>query len=294
MSSKPDIKLKGYNALFGVDDSRRIVTLPLKDLHQHPGLHVTVAQDGYLDELTASIKKNGLFEEVRAFPDPEGGYWIISGRHRCEAARKAGLQEVPAILDDSMTREEAEIAITDCNLRHKLGIMEKAWTYRIKREAESRQGYRSDLHGQREQREKPTESERNIQRYIRLTYLVPALRARIESLGASKLPVRTGAALSYLSDELQEMVALKITETGKIPDMKTAESWKRLFLGGNLSERYLWEWFALSPQKEPSYSISLSAKQLAPYLPKSYTKQEADQLILQLLKDWSKKQEGSS
>lgn len=165
MAKKLDYSLGGVNKVFREQQeaagSKRIVSIPLDQLHQHPQLNVSVQDDAYLQELTESIKKNGILEEIRAFPDPDGGYWIISGRHRAAAAKLAGFEEVDCILDDDMSQETAEIAITDSNLRHDLSVMEKAWTYRIKRDAESRQGYRSDLHGKREKGESE-ESERNM------------------------------------------------------------------------------------------------------------------------------------
>lgn len=288
--SGPDIKLSSFNSLFGADTTKRIVTLPLSELHQHPKLGVQVQDGPYLDELAESIRKNGLLEDVRAFPDPEGGYWIISGRHRCEAAKRAGLAEVSVILDDAMTQETAEIAITDSNLRHKLGVMEKAWTYRIKREAETRQGFRSDLHGKKQEKSTDSESERTIQRYIRLTYLVPYLRVRTESLGKDKLPIRTGAALSYLPEKMQLFVADQIQKTGNLPDMNTAEMWKEQSDLGILTEQMITDHLSQNEQKKATYSLSLSHKKIAEFLPKEYTKTDAEELMLSLLREWSKSQ----
>lgn len=290
----PEMKLSGYGSLFGIHDEKRIVNIPIGELHQHPGLHIAVARDAYLDELADSIKKNGIFEEVRAFPDPDGGYWIISGRHRCEAAKLAGLKEVPVILDDSMTREAAEIAITDCNLRHELSIMEKAWTYRIKREAENRQGARTDLHGKPERQDKPTESERTIQRYIRLTYLIDPLQQMVGKKGANALKVRTGEALSYLPEDLQQTIAWKIMETGIVPDMRSAKNWRGMYDNGALTKEYLVEWFSLDQESSPSFTLSLSSRKLSDYLPESCSSEDAEQLIISLLKDWAKGQEGKA
>lgn len=296
-----DFSLGGVDKVFrtpgSAAENKHIVILPLSELHQHPQLKVEVRQDSYLDELTESIRKNGLLEEIRAFPDPDGGYWIISGRHRCMAAQRAGLSEVPVILDDTMTEETAEIAITDCNLRHELGTMEKAWTYRIKREAESRQGYRSDLHPEEKDLSPtgqevniPTESERTIQRYIRLTYLVPELQALADRQDKTALKVRTGEALSFLDEKLQIAVYEGISLSRKFPDMKTAEYWKSEYARHNLSRKKIMNFFS-SPQKEEkkSVSVSLPYSDVAGAIPAGYGKNQIAELVQELLIEWAKK-----
>lgn len=301
MKPNMDFSLGGLDKIFrpagNAAENKHIVILPLAELHQHPQLTVEVRQDAYLDELTESIRKNGLLEEIRAFPDPDGGYWIISGRHRCTAAQRAGLSEVPVILDDTMTQETAEIAITDCNLRHELGVMEKAWTYRIKREAESRQGYRSDLHPEDEnfpttgrEVDAPMESERTIQRYIRLTYLVPELQALADRQDSASLKVRTGAALSYLSASLQHDIACWIKDYGKTPDMKTAEEWKLLWEDISSDDVLLWFQQEDKP-KEKSVSVSLPYSKISNVIPAGYGKKEITELVQALLKDWAARNE---
>lgn len=296
-----NFSLGGVDKVFrtsgSVAENKRIVILPISELHQHPQLKVEVRQDSYLDELTESIRKNGLLEEIRAFPDPDGGYWIISGRHRCMAAQRAGLSEVPVILDETMTEETAEIAITDCNLRHELGTMEKAWTYRIKREAESRQGFRSDLHPEEkdlsptgQEVKSSTESERTIQRYIRLTYLVPELQQMADRQDKTALKVRTGAALSYLSESIQKRIAIWIKSYDKIPDMKIAEEWK--LLEEDLTEGDVLLWFQQEDKpKGKTVNVSLSYAEVAGAIPAGYGKKQIDGLVRDLLTEWAKKNE---
>lgn len=296
MTRKPEFKLSGYDSLFRLDSSKRIVTLPLSDLHQHPQLGVQIRKDGNFDKLVKSIKQNGLLQAILAFPDPDGGYWIISGRHRCEAVRSLGWAEIPAILDDTMTQETAEIAITDCNLQHTLGTMEKAWTYRIKREAESRQGFRSDLHPEGKkiqasgQEVGGKESERTIQRYIRLTYLVPELQQMADRQDKTALKVRTGAALSYLSESIQKRIAIWIKSYDKIPDMKIAEEWK--LLEEDLTEGDVLLWFQQEDKpKGKTVSVSLSYAEVAGAIPAGYGKKQIDSLVRDLLTEWAKKNE---
>lgn len=296
MTKGLDFSLGGVGKVFREQQqaagSKRIVTIPLAQLHQHPQLNVSVQDDAYLKELTESIKKNGILEEIRAFPDPDGGYWIISGRHRAAAAKLAGYTEVDCILDDEMTQETAEIAITDSNLRHDLTVMEKAWTYRIKHDAESRQGYRSDLHGKRE-KEKGEESERTITRYIRLTYLIPALADRTELQGAYQLKIRTGEALSFLSKDLQNVVEDCICRTGRLPDAKTADKWK--LICENLSEEDICLWFDELEHKDKvknkSLKVSLPYLRVSQSIPAGYGKRQISELIEDLLAEWAKKNE---
>lgn len=283
----PEIKLNGFNSLFGADTTKRIVTLPLSELHQHPNLGVQVQDGPYIDELAESIRKNGLLEDVRAFPDPEGGYWIISGRHRCKAAEKAGLTEVSVVLDDNMTKETAEIAITDSNLQHKLGVMERAWTWRIKREAESRQGYRSDLHGALDKKKKQV-SDRTIDRYVRLTYLIPELQVRTEAKGPMQLKVHTGEALSYLSEILQKVINENIEEYGKLPSLQIAEEWKEKSRVRQLTADDI-DTFFIQEKNTPvkAVSFSLPQEEIAAIIPESYTKKQITALILELLHNWA-------
>lgn len=261
------------------DVNKRIVRLPLSELHQHPQLHVTVPEDSYLTELTESIKANGILEDIRVFPDPLGGYWIISGRHRAAAAKLAGMTEVDCIIDDDMTQETAEIAITDANLRHELSPMERAQTLRIKHDAEVKQGRRSDR----------TESDRTMFRYIRLTYLINDLQDRTELTGKAQLKVRTGAALSYLSEELQWVVNEQIDQTGKLPTMEIAEDWKRN--ADTLTGEQVVAWFAAPAEsKTKSKKISVPYETIARFVPANYTQSEVEALLVQLLMDWHDKE----
>ncbi len=301
MKPSMDFSLGGLDKIFrpagSGAENKHIVILPLAELHQHPQLGVQIRKDNDFDKLVNSIKQNGLLQAILAFPDPDGGYWIISGRHRCEAAKSLGWTEISVILDDTMTQETAEIAITDCNLQHELGVMEKAWTYRIKREAESRQGYRSDLHPEDEnlpttgrEVDAPMESERTIQRYIRLTYLVPELQALADRQDSASLKVRTGAALSYLSASLQHDIACWIKDYGKTPDMKTAEEWKLLW--ENISSDDVLLWFQQEDKpKEKSVSVSLPYSEIAGAIPAGYGKKEITELVQALLKDWAERNE---
>lgn len=256
-------------------ETKRIVRLSLSELHQHPKLHVSVAEDSYLAELTESVKANGVLEEIRVFPDPEGGYWIISGRHRAAAAKRAGMTEVDCILDDNMTQETAEIAIVDSNLRHELSPMEQAWTLRMKHEAEVRDGRKTDR----------TESDATMFRYIRLTYLIQNLQDRTELMGKAQLKVRTGAALSYLPEELQEVVDDCIEITGKLPSMEIAEEWKRSI--ATLTAEEITAWFEQpAEQKKKPKKFTMPFDTVSQFVPDSFTQSDVENLVVQLLKEW--------
>lgn len=292
MAKALDFSLGGVSKVFGeqqeADGSRRIITVPIAELHQHPRLQVEVVQDSYLDELVESIKHNGILEELRIFPDADnGGYWIVSGRHRVKAAQLAGYDEINCIIDDNMTIETAEIAITDSNLRHELGIMEKAWTLRIKREAEKKQGYRSDLHGEQDSEIK--ESEGTVRRYIRLTYLIKDLQEMTELDGKKQLKIRTGAELSYLPEDLQQTVADCIDDFGRMPDAATAENWKLMRESLTADDIRFWFEETEKPQKKP-VKITLKPAQIAKYVPPEYTTAEVNELVIGLLSEWAKKQ----
>lgn len=289
----PEIKLGGYQSLFQSPvqtGGKRMVLLPLTQLHQHSRLHVEVREDAYLQELTESIRSHGILEDVRVISDSAGGYIIVSGRHRCRAAELAGLQEVSTIIDDTMTMEQAEIAISDCNLRHELSVMEKAWTYRIKREAENRQGMRSDLHGVTE-KDLSAESERTMQRYIRLTYLIPELQQLTEQKGAKRLPVRSGAALSYLPQELQQLFyeLLGNEAGGKPPSLADIEFLKVKNDKGMLQEADIHTLFQPKSPTALKSKISLSPDKLRQWIPAYYSAEQTEELILSLLREWAER-----
>lgn len=218
----------------------QILSIPLNELHQHPQMEVSILVDDYLQKLVKDIRKNGIANRITVFPDPDGGYWIISGYHLVEAAKLAGYTEADCILNRSMTKEIAEKTIAAALCTKESSITREAFALRKKWEAESHQGYRSDLHGDIGRSRVEILSERTRQRYIRLTYLIPFLRDQVDNRW---LRIRTGEALSYLSESMQQVVAENIKKYNLVPTMKIAEEWKALSKKGSLLEAQILDYF---------------------------------------------------
>ena len=195
-----------------------------------------------LQALAENIRKNGVIEAICVRPKPDGHFQIIAGHNRVEAAKLAGLTTIPAVvrqMDDS----EAALRMVDSNLQHREKLLpsEKAWAYRVRLEAMNRQGQRTDLtscpvgaklRSDELVAQSADDSARQIQRYIRLTYLLPPL---LELADAGSLSVRAGVELSYLSEAEQETLLQRMADIGcKAPSMAQAAKLRKAAQAGTL------------------------------------------------------------
>lgn len=285
-------------------NGERIVRLPLSEMHYfkgYPAMQTEIPfsgqpyqvrdDDSKMLETLESVKQRGVLTPGTVRPDPDGGYEIISGHRRHRASELSGLPDMPVIIRE-MTDEEAVIELVDGNIqREDVLPSEKAWAYRMKLEAQKRQGKRSDLTSvPMEQRlnardmvaQDAGESPIQIQRYIRLTELIPALMALVDE---KKIAFRPAVELSYLQPEEQTMLLDAMDSEQATPSLAQAQRLKQFSQEGNLTAESMRA--IISEEKKPEVSkITLSSDRLTRYFPKSYTPKRMEETIFTLLEQW--------
>ena len=215
------------------------VNIPVSKIHPFEGNPYKVQDNDEMNNLIGSIQEQGILTPIIIRPiENTDEYEVISGHRRLHATVKAGMKEVPAFIY-AVTRDEAAIMLVDSNL-HREHILpsEKAFAYKLKMEAMNRQGYRSDLTcGQvgHKSRDGVSESEsgRQVQRYIRLTNLIPEL---LELVDEEKIAITPAVELSYLTDEEQYSLLGTIEEEDRTPSLSQAVRFKKLSQAGELSD----------------------------------------------------------
>ena len=214
------------------------VNIPVSKIHPFEGNPYKVLDNDEMNNLICSIQEQGILTPIIIRPiENTDEYEVISGHRRLHATVKAGMKEVPAFIY-AVTRDEAAIMLVDSNL-HREHILpsERAFAYKLKMEAMSRQGYRTDLtcgqvgHKSRDVVSE-TESGRQVQRYIRLTYLIPEL---LELVDEEKIALTPAVELSYLTDEEQYSLLGTIEEEDRTPSLSQAVRFKKLSQTGELS-----------------------------------------------------------
>ncbi len=215
------------------------VNIPVSKIHPFEGNPYKVLDNDEMNNLIGSIQEQGILTPIIIRPiENTDEYEVISGHRRLHATVKAGMKEVSAFIY-AVTRDEAAIMLVDSNL-HREHILpsERAFAYKLKMEAMNRQGYRSDLtcgqvgHKSRDGVSE-TESGRQVQRYIRLTYLIPEL---LDLVDEEKIALTPAVELSYLSDEEQYSLLGTIEEEDRTPSLSQAVRFKKLSQAGELSD----------------------------------------------------------
>ena len=259
----------------------------LKEFENHP---YKVKHDDEMEMLIESIKEHGILSPIIVRPLENGDYEIISGHRRLFASKRAGLTEVPALIVE-MDRDNAAIALVDSNLhRDNISPSEKAFAYKLKMEAMSRQGYRSDLtSGQlvpksddnrtsAEIGEAYGESYKTVQRYIRLTYLHPKL---LEYVDEGRIAFTPAVELSYLNDIEQQDLIQTIESEDCTPSLSQAVRMKKLSQQGLLDDDKILE--IMSEEKaNQKERIKIPTERVRKYFPESYTKTQIEDAIVKL------------
>lgn len=273
-------------------------TLDIAQLHpfaDHPFHPYT---DERLRDLTDSIREHGVLMPVLVRPMASGGYEIISGHNRVEAAKLAGLDKVPVTIRE-MDDDLATIAMVDSNLRQRDILLpsEKVWAYRMKMEAMRRQSGRPRNNcaqvgpnfGKRTRdliAEKMGESKNQISRYIRLTELIPPLLAMIDQ---GHLPFNPAVELSYLSPQNQTSL-LAILERDEItPSLAQAQNLHKLSTLDKLDESAIEAILLTEPILKKK--VTLKVDRIAPYFPRGTNPEEMEAVILRLLASWQRNRE---
>ena len=256
----------------------------LRSFHENP---FKFREDEAFNELVLSIRENGLISPLVVRPHEDGGYEIISGHRRRLACEKAGLETVPALIY-ALDRDSAAIALVDSNL-HRENILpsEKAFAYKLKLEALSRQGKRTDLtscqvgtkfRSDAEIAETVSDSARQIQRYIRLTHLVPEL---LELVDDKRIAFTPAVELSYLTEQEQYALFDTIESEECTPSLSQAQRMKKLSQVGRLTADVI---YAIMSEDKPNQreKIKLSAERVREFFPKSYTTEQIEEAIVKI------------
>ena len=296
-----NVSLKSFDDIFSTEESRQaeklehVQQVPLSELHAFEGHPFRVVDDEEMQKVVDSVKEFGILTPLIARPDPYGGYEIISGHRRLHASELAGLESVPVIVRE-MDDDEAIICMVDANLqRENILPSERAWAYRMKLDAMKHQGKRTDLtSGQIGQKLKTSaeivaaqagESYKQLQRYIRLTELLPELLDMVDS---KKLAFNPAVELSYLKPNEQKDFLEAMDAAQATPSLSQAQRIKKLSQAGMCTLDAMCE--VMNEEKKDDLSkVTISHDVLRKYFPRSYTPKQMEAQIIKLLDQWQKR-----
>lgn len=302
-SAAKNIQLASYDDLFKTDEERqadtqeRVQSLPLDKLEPFPNHPFKVIDDDKMLETVESIKERGVLVPVLVRPKNDGNFEIVSGHRRHHASQLAGLTEIPAIVRE-MDDDTAILLMVNSNLqREELLPSEKAFAYKMKLDAMKRQAGRpkenvrqigTNLIGQRSDSimaQEVNESARTIQRYIRLTNLVPDLLDRVDN---KTMAFNAAVEVSYLTEPEQIMLCDAIEREECTPNLSQAKRLKQYSQDGKLDENVM---DAIMTEEKPiEDKLVLKGDVLAKYFPRTYTPSQKQKIIVKLLEDWHKRQ----
>lgn len=277
--------------------TERVQQIPLSELHPFEGHPFRVVDDEEMQKTVESVKEYGVLTPAIARPDPDGGYEIISGHRRMRAAELAGLKTLPVIIRD-MDDDTAIIFMVDSNLqREHILPSERAFAYRMKLEAIKHQGERRDitsgqvgpkLAGKRSNQivaDDAGESVKQVQRYIRLTELIPEIRDMVDE---KKIAFNPAVELSYLKPDEQREFLEAMDYAQAAPSLSQAQRMKKMSQEGKCRLDRMCEVMS-EEKKDDLTTITISHDVLRKYFPRSYTPQQMQDVIVKLLDQWMKK-----
>ncbi len=294
-SSASNIKMPDVNVLFGLEDdngnpAEKVVEVAIGKLYPFNVHPFKVLDDEKMQETVESIREHGVICPLIVRPGKEDGYEIIAGHRRKRACELLGLETVPCFIRD-LTDEEATITMVDSNIqREELLFSEKAFAYKMKLDAVRKQGQRRDLTSRQvvgkleaadEVGEKSGESGRQIQRFIRLTFLIKPL---LDYVDEKRIPFNAGIELSYLKPEEQEQIYQTIERLCVFPSLAQAKRLKELSREGKLDENGIE--IVLSDEKPVALAVRLQRKKLNEYFPADYSAEQMEATIYALLERW--------
>lgn len=305
----PKLDTSSLDSLFSTEEQRqeekleKIMMLSVDNLHVFRNHPFKVRMDEDMIQLIDTVKENGVLVPAIVRPSPYGeGYEIVAGHRRQFASIQNGLTELPCIVRD-LTDEQATIIMVDSNIqREHILPTERGFAYKMKLDAMKRQGRRTDLTssqvGTKLKRadsilaEQVGESRNQIQRYIRLTYLIEPLRDYVDGVSedGKKLGLSQGVELSYLSEELQNMVVKYIYDLEIMPSHAQAIRMKNLSKENRLDENVIYS-IMTEEKANQKEKLSFKMEEINQFFPRDYTPRQKSEVILKLLKGWSKKRD---
>lgn len=287
------IKLSGIDELLGVVNEESAMEIDIASIHPFAGHPFKVIDDEKMQDLVESVRENGVITPVLIRPAMENQYEMISGHRRMHAAELAGLSTIPAIVRD-MTDDEAVIAMVDANIqREELLPSEKAFAFKMKMDAIKHQGITFGHDVQKWSHEEIGKesgmSGRQVNRYIRLTELVPEL---LDLVDCKKINLTLAVDISYIDKEIQKWIYEYIRDNGFIKPNQITALRKQLETE-TISQNFMISIFnnAIAPKKT-NRKITLSEKKLTKYFPPEYSQEQMEKVIETLLEEWTKRQEG--
>ena len=298
MKNRPGekIKLASLDELLGVVNEESAMEIEINKIHAFKNHPFKVLDDEKMQDLIESVKLSGVLIPVLLRVDSNDEYEMISGHRRLHAAKMAGLTTIPAIVRE-LSDDDAVIAMVDANIqREELLPSEKAFAYRMKLEAMKRQGSRTDLTlSQNETKSRSDEvlskqvgeSRAQVQRYIRLTELIPELLDLVDS---KKLKFTVAVNISYIDKEIQKWIYEYIKDTGFIKPQQITALRNQLNEGSVNQVGMLTIFNKCMMVNAPSRSITFSEKKLTKYFPESYSADDMERVIESLLEKWSQGQ----
>ena len=300
--SNANLALKGLDEMFSTEESRQeqkreqVQQIPIEELFpfkEHPFKEL---DDEAMQRTVESVAQYGVLAPLIARPRPEGGYEIISGHRRQHAAELAGLDTLPVIVRE-MTDDAAVILMVDSNLqRENILPSERAFAYKMKLEALKNQGARSDLTsgqiGPKLRSDEQValdagESRKQVQRFIRLTNLIPEL---LDLVDEKKISFNPAVELSYLDEAQQRDFLQAMDETQNAPSLSQAQRMKKLAQEGKLTYEVA---FAImgEAKKDELDKVVIKNDTLKKYFPRSYTPRQMEDVIIKLLEQWQRRQQ---
>ena len=302
-SSAKKVELASVDDLFSTEESRadaqreKIVEIPLSELHPFKGHPFKVKDDEAMMETADSIKQYGVLVPAIARPDPEGGYELVAGHRRRRASELAEKETMPVIIRD-LDDDAATIIMVDSNLqRESLLPSERAFAYKMKLEAVKHQGARTDLTSRQVGEKSQTsiqkvadqagESQRQVQRYIRLTELIPELMDMVDE---KKIALNPAYELSFLKKEEQVDLLDAMDSEQATPSLSQAQRLKKYSQEGHLTLDMM-RVIMGEEKKSDLDRVTFTSDTLRKYFPKSYTPQRMQETIIKLLEQWQRKRQ---
>ena len=298
------IELKGYDDIFTPDAAtatgeqvREIAVDQLFPFKNHP---FKVLDDQAMLDTVQSIKEHGVLVPAIARPRPEGGYELVSGHRRQHACQLAGIESMP-VLVRNLDDDAATILMVDSNLqRENILPSERAFAFKLKLEAMKHQGNRADLtssqlgtklESKRADQllaEQAGESRNQVQRYIRLTELIPEMLAMVDD---RRMAFNPAVELSYLTKDEQQQLFEEMENCQATPSLSQAQRLKKFSQEGKLSEDVIMA--VMSEEKKDIDKVTLPGEAINKFFPKSFTPKQKQDTIIKLLEQWQRKRQQS-
>ena len=298
-----NLALKGLDDLFSTEEKRQeeqreqVQQIPIDALHPFTNHPFKVLDDEAMTRTVESIAQYGVLAPLIARPRPDGdGYEIISGHRRQYAAKLAGLETLPVIVRN-MDDDAAVLLMVDSNLQRETILpSERAFAYKMKLEALKNQGARLDLtssqigtklRADEKVAQDLGESRNQVQRFIRLTNLIPEL---LDMVDEKKISFNPAVELSYLDESQQRDFLEAMQDTQNAPSLSQAQQLKKMAQQGELSYEKAFDVMGQEKRSEKD-TVTIKNETLRKYFPRSYTPKQMEEKIIQLLDAWQKKQQ---